>query len=129
MVKENPKIHSKKKTNSLIVVKKRWEKPARPYVSVLMNEHRLSALYYTGANICCMSSETFRQVFPVGQRPEKLNRKSNLRAASSTKLEGEGIYPIAIEINERKFTYQFHIFGKRGHDLGDQLLSRTQIRI
>jgi hypothetical protein len=64
-----------------------------------------------------MSSETFRRVFLVGQRPEKLNRKRNVSAASGMKLEGEGIYPIAIEINERKFTYQFHIFGSLNEDM------------
>ena len=93
------------------------KKPIRPYVSVQMNGHKLSTLYDTGADICCMSSKAFRRVFLVGQRAEKLNRTINVSAAFGNKLEGEGIYTISMEINKRKFQYQV------------RLLSRTRIRI
>jgi hypothetical protein len=82
-----------------------------------MNGHRLSALFDTGTDICCMSSETFRRVFPVGQRTEKLNLTSSVSAASGNKLEGEGIYPISMEINKRKFTYNFHVFTNLNEDI------------
>jgi hypothetical protein len=53
-----------------------------------MNGTRLSALYDTEADVCCMSRKPLRKVFPVGQRPEKLNHTSRARAASGNKLEG-----------------------------------------
>ncbi len=87
------------------------KKPLRPYVSVHMNGHKMSALYDTGAYICCMSSTAFRRVFPVGQRPEKLNRTSNVSAASGNKLEGEGIYTISMEINKRNSNTRFTSLG------------------
>jgi hypothetical protein len=83
-------------------------------MSVHMNGHKI---YDTGADICCMSSKAFRRVFQVGQRPEKLNRTSNVSAASGNKLEGEGIYTISMEINKRKFQYQVHIFGNLNEDM------------
>ncbi len=86
-------------------------------MSVRMNGHKLSALYDTGADICCISSETFRRVFPVGQRPEKLYRTSNVSAASGNKLEGEGMFTISMEINKRKFKHQVHIFGNLNEDM------------
>jgi predicted ATPase len=54
-----------------------------------MNGTRLSALYDTGADVCCMSRKPLRRVFPEGQRPEELNRTSRARAASGNKLEGD----------------------------------------
>jgi hypothetical protein len=94
-----------------------FKKPVRPYVSFLINGHRLSALYDTGANICCMSSETFRGLFPLRQRPEKINRMSSVSTASGNKLEVEGIYPISLEIKKRKFTYNFYISNNLNKDI------------
>ncbi len=65
------------------------KKPVSPYLSLLMNGTRLSALYDTGADVCSMSRKPFKRVFPVGQRPEKLNHTSRARAASGNKLEGD----------------------------------------
>ena len=103
--------------NTIAKLNASLKKPLRPYVSVQMKGHKLSALYDTGADICCMSSTAFRRVFPVGQRPEKLNRTSNVSAASGNKLEGEGIYILPMEINKRKFQYQVHIFGNLNEDM------------
>jgi hypothetical protein len=93
--------------NTIAKLNASLKKPFRPYVSVQMNGHKLSALNDTGANICCMSSEAFKRVFPVGQRPEKLNRTSNVSAASGNKLEGEGIYTISMEINKKNSNTRF----------------------
>ncbi len=103
--------------NTIAKLNASLKNPLRPYVSVHMNGHQMSALYDTGANICCMSSTAFRRVFPVRQRPEKLNRTSNVSAASGNKLEGEGIYTISMEINKRKSQYQVHIFGNLNEDM------------
>jgi hypothetical protein len=46
--------------------------PVRPYVPVFLNGHKVSALYDTGADICCMSSSVFQKYFPVRKRPTKL---------------------------------------------------------
>jgi len=54
------------------------KKLTRPFfVLIITNEQRLSALNDTGADVCCMSSKTFRRVFPVRQQPEKLNPTSS----------------------------------------------------
>ena len=103
--------------NTIAKLNASLRKPFRPYMSVQMNGHKLFPLYDTGADICCMSSEAFRRVFPVGQRPEKLNPTSNVSAVSGNKLEGEGIYTISMEINKRKFQYQAHIFGNLNEDM------------
>jgi hypothetical protein len=103
--------------NTIAKLNASLKKPVRPCVSLQMNGHKLCALYDTGADICCMSSKAFRRVFPVGQRPEKLNRTSNVSAASSNKLEGEGIYTISMEINKIKYKYPVHIFGKLNEDM------------
>jgi len=103
--------------NTIAKLNASLRKPFRPYMSVQMNGHKLFPLYDTGADICCMSSEAFRRVFPVGQRPEKLNPTSNVSAVSGNKLEGEGIYTISMEINKRKFQYQVHIFGNLNEDM------------
>jgi hypothetical protein len=58
-----------------------FKRAVRPYVPLLMNGLRLNGLYNTGANNCC--SKAFRRVFPMEQRPEKLNRTSNGTATSS----------------------------------------------
>ena len=54
------------------------KKLTRPFfVLIITNEQRLSALNDTGADVCCLSSKTFRRVFPVRQQPEKLNPSSS----------------------------------------------------
>ncbi len=47
-------------------------KPVRPYVPVFLNGHKVSALYDTGVDICCMSSSVFQKYSPVRKRPTKL---------------------------------------------------------
>ncbi len=65
------------------------KKLTRPFfVLIITNEQRLSALNDTGADVCCMSSKTFRRVFPVRQQPEKLNSTSSISTPSENKLEG-----------------------------------------
>jgi hypothetical protein len=53
-----------------------------------MNGQRLSALYDTGADVCCISSKAFRRVFRVRQKPEKLNQTSSVSTFSGNTLEG-----------------------------------------
>jgi hypothetical protein len=63
------------------------KKLTRPFfVLIITNEQRLSALNDTGADVCCMSSKTFRRVFPVRQQPEKLNSTSSISTPSENKL-------------------------------------------
>jgi hypothetical protein len=64
-----------------------------------------------------MSSKAFRPVFAVDRRPEKLNWTSSVSAASGNKLDGNGIYAIHLEINKRKFTYNFQIFSNINEDI------------
>ena len=45
----------------------------------------------------------FRQLFPVGKRPKKLNMISTVTVASGDQLECLGVYPIPFEIDEKKF--------------------------
>ena len=40
----------------------------------------------------------FRQVFPVGIRPKKLNMICEVTPASGNKIECEGVYPVQFEI-------------------------------
>jgi hypothetical protein len=49
--------------------------------------------------------------------PEKLNRTSRVRATSGNKLESNLIYPNLVEINMRKFTYNFHAFINLNEDI------------
>jgi hypothetical protein len=81
-------------------------KPVRPYVPVFLNGHKVSALYDTGADLCCMSSGVFQKYFPVRKRSTKLQRKSDVRAASGTKLVSEGIYSIPFTIDGRQFEHR-----------------------
>jgi hypothetical protein len=101
-------------------------KPKRPYVPVFLNGHKVSALYDTGADICCMSSSYFRKYFPVGKRPTKLQRKSDLKAASGNKLVSEGIYPKPFTIDGRRFEHNVHVFSNlnEGMILGIDFLSK-----
>jgi hypothetical protein len=71
-------------TSTINKIKASVIKPKRPYVPVFLNGHKVSALYDTGADICCMSSSMFQKYFPVGKRPTKLQRKSDVKAASGT---------------------------------------------
>jgi hypothetical protein len=81
--------------NTIAKLNASLKKPFRPYVSVQMNGHKLSALYDTGADICCMSSEAFRRVFPVGQRPEKLNGRAmwSRHPATNSKERASILFP------------------------------------
>ena len=84
-------------------MKKRFK---RPLASVKINWHKISALYDTGADICCM---TARQLFPVGQRPKKLKGISTVTSASGDKIEFKGVLPISFEIDNKKFVYNIHV--------------------
>ena len=75
-----------------------------------INNRPHRALYDTGADICCMSRKTFRELYEAGNRPIKLNKVSSVSAASGNKLESDGIYPIKFQINKKTFTYPFHVF-------------------
>ena len=79
--------------------------------------------------ICCMSSSVFRKYFPVGKRPTKLQRKSNVKAASGTKLVSEGIYPIPFTIDRRQFELLVHLFSNlnEGMILGINFLSKNRL--
>ncbi len=59
-----------------------------------------------------MTAAKFRQVFPVGQRPKKLNMISTVTVASGDKLESVGVYPIPFEIGKKKFVYNVHVLNK-----------------
>ncbi len=76
-------------------------KSKKPMVSLTINGHKIKALYDTGADLCCMTAAKFRQVFPVGQRPKKLNHISTVTVASGDKLESLGVYPIPFEMTRR----------------------------
>jgi hypothetical protein len=75
-------------------------KSKKPKVALTINGHKIKALYDTGANICCMTAAKFRQVFPVGQRPKKLNVISTVTVASGDQIECLGVYPIPFEIDK-----------------------------
>jgi hypothetical protein len=82
-----------------------------------MNGQSLSALDDTGADICCMSSKAIRRVFPVEQRPEKLNWTSSVSAASSNKLMGtESMLSHWKSTKGNSHTYTFHIFSNVNED-------------
>jgi hypothetical protein len=81
-------------------------------VSLTINGHKIKALYDTGADLCCMTAAKFRQVFPVGQRPKKLNLISTVTVASGDKLKSLGVYPIPFEIGKKKFVYNVHVLNK-----------------
>jgi hypothetical protein len=53
----------------------------------------------------------------VAQLRGRAPAKKAPKPASSNKLEREGIYPISLEINKRKFTYNFHIFNNLNEDI------------
>ncbi len=59
-----------------------------------------------------MTAANFRQVFPVGQSPKKLNVISTVSVASGDKLEALGVYPIPFEIGKKKFVYNVHVLNK-----------------
>jgi hypothetical protein len=71
--------------------------------SLTINGHKIKALFDTGADLCCMTATKFRQVFPVGKRPKKLNMISTVTVASEDQLECLGVYPIPFEIGKKKF--------------------------
>jgi hypothetical protein len=101
----------------------------KPYAPVFLNRHRITALYDTGADICCMSSSIFCKHFPVGKRPTKLQRKSDVKAESGTKLVCEGIYPIPFTIDRRQFEHNVHVFSNlnKGMILGIDFLSKSRL--
>jgi hypothetical protein len=88
------------------------KKSKKPMVSLTINGHKIKALYDTGADLCCMTAAKFRQLFPVGQRPKKLNVISTVTVASVDKLETLGVYPIPFEIRKKKFVYNVHVLNK-----------------
>ena len=92
-------------TNKLSSSIKRSKKPT---VLVTINGQKIKALYDTGADLCCMTAAKFRQVFPVRQRPKKLN----VTVASGDKLESLNVYPIPFEINKKKFVDNVHVLNK-----------------
>jgi hypothetical protein len=81
-------------------------------VLVTINGHRIKALYDTGADLCFMTAAKFRQVFPVNQRPKKLNVTSTVTVANGYQIECMGVYPIPFEINQMKFMYNVHVLNK-----------------
>jgi hypothetical protein len=85
------------------------KRPKRPNILVNVNEHKISAPFDTGANVCCMTAAKFRQVFPVGKRPKKLYVISTVTTESGNQKECEGDYPIPFEINKKNFVYNVHI--------------------
>jgi hypothetical protein len=89
--------------------------------------HKVTALYDTGANICCMSSSIYQKYFPVRKRLIKLQCKFYANAASGIKLVCEGIYPIPISIDSRKFEHNLHMFSNlnEGMILGIDFLSKS----
>ena len=93
------------------------KKVKRPHVLVNINGHQISALYDTGADMCCMSDTLFRKVFPVGKRPKKLNVISTVTSASGNKIACEGVYPIPFEIKNKKFVYDIHVLSNLSGDL------------
>ena len=113
-------------TSTINKIKASVIKPKRPYVPVFLNGHKVTALYDTGADICCMSSSYFRKYFPVGKRPTKLQRKSDVKAASGNQLVSEGIYPIPFTIDGRKLEHNVHVFSnlKEGMILGIDFLTK-----
>ena len=66
-----------------------------------------------------MSSSMFQKYFPVGKRPTKLQRKSNIKAATGNKLVSEGIYPIPFTIDGRKFEHNVHVFSNLNEGVVD----------
>ena len=93
------------------------KKSKKPWVSVNINGHKISALYDTGADICCTTAASFRQVFLVGKRPKKLNVISTVTSASGDKLECLGVYHIPFEIDKKKFEYNIHVVQHLSQDL------------
>ena len=92
-------------------------KPRRPFISVTIKGHELSALYDTGADICCMSIKTFRRLFPVIEnRPKKVNRVCNIKGASGAKLMCTGIYEIPMEIDKKQFVHEVQVFSNLTED-------------
>jgi hypothetical protein len=63
-----------------------------------------------------MTAAKFRQLFPVGKRPKKLNVISTVTVASGDQLECLGVYPIPFEIDEKKFVYNVHVLNKLCED-------------
>jgi hypothetical protein len=59
-----------------------------------------------------MTAAKFRQVFPVNQRPKKLNVTSTVTVASGDQIECMGVYPIPFEIEKKKFVYYVHVLNK-----------------
>ena len=88
----------------------------KPTVLVTINGQKIKALYDTGADLCCMTAAKFRQLFPVGKRPKKLNVISTVTVASGDKLECLGVYPIPFEIDGKKFVYNVHVLNKLCED-------------
>jgi hypothetical protein len=76
-----------------------------------------------------MSSNIFRKYFSVRRRPTKLQQKSNVKAASGTKLVSEGIYPIPFNIYGRQFEHNVHVFSNlnQGMILGIDFLSKNRL--
>jgi hypothetical protein len=64
-----------------------------------------------------MTAAKFRQVFPVGKRPKKLNVISTVTATSVDKIECVGVYPIPFEINNKKFVYNIHVLKNLSENL------------
>jgi hypothetical protein len=73
-----------------------------------------------------MSSSVFQKYFLFRQRPTKLQRKSDVKAASGNQLVSEGIYPIPFTIDRRQFEHNVHVFSNlnEGMILGIDFLTK-----
>ncbi len=50
-------------------------------------------------------------------KKKKLNEISTVTSASGNKIECEGVYPIPVEINKKKFVYNIHVLKHLSDDL------------
>jgi hypothetical protein len=102
------------------------KKSIRPQVFVKINGHKISALYDTRADICCMTAAKFMQVFPVGKRPKKINVLSTVTSASGNQMECVGVFPTPFEIDNKKFLYNIHVLKNLSKDF---ILESTSSRM
>ena len=87
------------------------KKPSRPFVPITVNKTNLTALYDTGADVSCMSINTFRKLFPdVDKRPKKLQKDALTSGATGSRLESAGRYYMPFKIQNKEFIFPVSVF-------------------
>ena len=98
------------------IERKAGNKSQRPYLNVSFPRTTLTALYDTGADVCCISETAFNAI-PFPKAPVQLNKKRpKFRAANGELLDTLGKFNLTFKIGSREVHHEFYKIRNLGNE-------------